>query len=164
MKPIFLAALLTATPLAAFADQALHIHDAYARSANPVTGAAFMTIENSGDVDCHLQDVSSGIAARTELHTHREEDGVMKMVHVEEGFVVPAGGTLMLARGGDHVMFLGLENSLADGDKVEISLDFGDCGIQTVEAVVDNERKPAMGHGMHGKHAQMEAGMPQSDH
>ncbi|MDB6176844.1 copper chaperone PCu(A)C [Paracoccus sp. Z330] len=150
MRPIFFATLLAAAPMTAFADEGLQIHDGYARSANPVTGAAFMTIDNLGDADCPLQNVSSDIAERTELHTHREEDGVMKMMHVEGGFVVPAGGSLDLKRGGDHVMFLGLENSLHDGDKVALQLDFGSCGIQTTELVVDNERKPTDGHGMHG--------------
>lgn len=157
MKQIFLAALIGALPFAASADQAVHVHDAYARASNPVTGAAFMTIDNLGDTECHLQGVSSDMAKRTELHTHNEVDGVMKMTHVEEGFVLPAGGSLKMQRGGDHVMFLGLNSALENGDEVVFELDLGSCGTQTVTAVVDNERKPESGHAMHGSHADMQA-------
>ncbi|MFN3527204.1 MAG: copper-binding protein, partial [Paracoccus sp. (in: a-proteobacteria)] len=41
------------------------------------------------------------------------------------------------------VMMLGLTQPLADGDVVALSLDFGDCGTQEVEAIVDNQRTAA---------------------
>ena len=90
------AALSLAAP--AFAD--IEIKDAYARAAMPnaKAGAAFMQIVNTGAEDDRLVAASSGIAKKTELHTHvGDANGVMKMVHVEEGFPIPAGSTLKLA-------------------------------------------------------------------
>ncbi|WGW03675.1 copper chaperone PCu(A)C [Tropicibacter oceani] len=151
------AALAFAAP--AFAD--IIITDAYARAAMPgaKTGAAFMVIGNDGAEADRLIDARSDIAARVELHTHiANSEGVMQMVHVEEGFEIPAEGQHLLARGGDHVMFMGLSQSLVQGESVKVTLVFEKAGEIEVEIPVDLERKPmhqGMGHGegqgmMHG--------------
>ena len=107
--------LLAATAAVAFALPAfaggIEILDAYARSSGAMaqSGAAFMTIRNSGDTDDRLIAVASDAAARVELHTHLEdENGVMRMREVDGGFAIPAGGDHILQRGGDHIMFMGL--------------------------------------------------------
>ena len=82
---------------------------------------------NSGATACTLTGVTSDVADLVELHTHKDEGGVMKMLKIDS-LTVPANGTHTLARGGDHVMFLGLRRPLADGDSVEMVLDLGDCG------------------------------------
>lgn len=137
-----LAALAVLSPAAALAQDGLTIRDAYARSANPQTGAVFLVVENHRKVDCPLTGVSSSAAEMVELHTHAEADGVMKMQKIEDGIVIPAGGEHALARGGDHVMLMGLTSPLAQGDSVSLTLDFGDCGTQQVKAAVDNDRSP----------------------
>lgn len=145
-----LAAVAVLIPASALAHDGLTVRDAYARSANPQTGAAFMVIENHRDIDCRLTGASSDAAAVVELHTHVEADGVMQMRPVEGGLAIPAGGEHALARGGDHVMLMGLTAPLADGDTVALTLDFGDCGTQQVDAPVDNDRVPAMADGHKG--------------
>ncbi|WP_425072222.1 copper chaperone PCu(A)C [Sagittula sp. S175] len=147
-------ALTLAVP--AFAE--ITIVDPYARSAGKMAkaGAAFFTIENSGDEADRLIDAKSDIAVKVELHTHKDMgDGVMKMVHVPEGFVVPANGTHALARGGDHVMFMGLKGEMNQGDTVSVTLVFEKAGEMVVEVPVDLERQDGhmmgQGHGkMHG--------------
>ncbi len=137
------AALLAAPALAE-----ITIEDAYARSASPVAkaGAAFMTLVNSGETDDRLVAASSEAAKRVELHTHKENaEGVMMMMEVEEGFPIPAGGSHTLARGGDHVMFMGLTGPWAHGDMLSVTLTFEDAGEMTVEIPVDLERQPAHG-------------------
>lgn len=134
------AALTLATP--ALAD--IKIMDPYARSSSPLAkaGAAFLVIHNTGEADDHLIDVRSDIAARTQLHTHLETgDGIVSMVHVEEGFVIPAGGKLHLQRGGNHVMFMGLTEGMAQGDSFDVTFVFRDAGEVTVTIPVDLERK-----------------------
>ena len=147
------------------AASVITVSDAHARSANPRTGAAFMTLTNSGATACTLTGVTSDVADLVELHTHKDEGGVMKMLKIDS-LTVPANGTHTLARGGDHVMFLGLRRPLADGDSVEMVLDLGDCGQVPVTVPLDNGAgagaapgmgtAPAMGHGhgmMHGRPA-----------
>lgn len=65
----------------------------------------------------------------------------MKMLRDEDGFVIPAGGSHALQRGGDHVMLMGLTAPLADGDVVPLTLDFGACGTVSVDVPVDNARQ-----------------------
>lgn len=156
MKTLTFAAIAALIPFAAAAEGALNVTDAYARGANPMAGAAFMTIENHGDADCQMIGAASDVAKMVELHTHKEEDGVMKMMRVDEGFTIPAHGSHALARGGDHVMFMGLHQPFENGQIVPVTLDFGDCGTLSLEVTVDNDRKPMMGqqmmHGGHGMH------------
>lgn len=152
MKTLCCAAALALIPLAAAADEGLTVADAYARGANPRAGAAFMVIENHRDTDCLLSAASSDVAELVELHTHKEVDGVMKMTRIEGGITIPAGGEHALQRGGDHVMLMGLKAPLQDGQVVSLSLDFGDCGTQTLDVTVDNTRMPAHGgQAMQGK-------------
>ncbi len=154
----FKSTLLVAAATLSFASPALAcshlitVEDPFARSstAMAVSGAAFMTLINNGSEDDRLIAASSDIAKRIELHTHIESaEGVMRMVHVEEGFVIPAGGSHALARGGDHVMFMGLTKPLAQGDMISLTLTFEQAGDVMVEVPVDLIRKPK--HGMKHK-------------
>lgn len=123
----------------------IEIHDAYARSASPAakTGAAFMQIVNKGDADDHLVGAASEAADMVQLHTHTESDqGVMQMVHVEDGFDLPAHDTLSLDRGGHHVMFMGLTAPWEQGDVVSVTLSFENAGDITIDVPVDLERQP----------------------
>lgn len=155
LKTTFIAALAAASlALPAFAAD-ITVKDPYARVSAMMSssGAAFMVIENAGPDD-RLIGVRSDVAEKTELHTHKEDDmGVMRMLHVEEGFALPAGGHIMMARGGHHVMFLGLTRPLQDGDTVQLTLEFEKEGDVAVTVPVDLQRKPdhgSMGHGSMG--------------
>lgn len=144
-----LAAPLALATLSAPALADIVISDAYARGALR-NGAAFMSIENTGPEGDHLIDARSDIAARVELHTHIDAgNGVMQMRHVPDGWVIPAGETHMLMRGGDHVMFMGLAAPFTDGEMVTVTLVFEKAGEITIEVPVDSTRDP-MGQGAEG--------------
>lgn len=153
LKSTVLAGLLAAaTALSAFAADIM-VMDPYARSASPtaMTGAAFMMIHNEGQTDDRLIGVASPAAKRVELHTHMEDaNGIMKMVHVEEGFSLPAGGAIMMERGGNHVMFMGLNDPFEQGEMIPLTLIFETAGEMEIEVPVDLERQP--GHGMSHDH------------
>ncbi len=118
------------------------VSDPYARfMPGGMAGAAFMVIENVGAEDDRLVDAAGTISKKVELHTHKAgSDGTMQMMHVPEGFVIPAGGSHALARGGDHVMFMGLTERPAEGDTVSVTLTFEKAGEIVVEIPVDNAR------------------------
>lgn len=144
---VFASAVALFAAMPALAD--IVVKDAYARAANTMAGAAFMVIENTGPEDDQLIDARSDVAKRVELHTHKDMgDGIMKMMHVEEGFAIPAGAEHALMRGGDHVMFMGLNGPMEQGDMVTVTLVFEKAGEIAVEIPVDLERK--QGHGMAG--------------
>lgn len=139
--------------------EGIEVHDAYVIQGMPggPTAAAFMVIHNHGGAPDRLVGVRSDIAGRTELHTHVSDDnGVMQMVEVEEGFDLPTDGEIVMERGGAHVMFMGLTAAIEDGAVVPITLVFETAGEVVVEAVVDLDRMAgdAMDHGGmdHGAH------------
>lgn len=137
-----LAALALGFALPAFAAESITITDPYARfMPGAMAGAAFMVIENHGAEDDRLVDVASDAAQKVELHTHKAgADGMMQMIHVPEGFPIPAGGSHALQRGGDHVMFMGLNERPAEGAIVSVTLTFEKAGAITVEVPVDSSR------------------------
>ena len=139
------AALTVVLSTSALAE--MTVEDAYARSSNPRAGAAFMVITNSGGSDDRLIAVKSGAAARVELHTHVEEDGIMRMMHVEDGFEIPAGGSLYLKRGAEHLMFMGLNAPFEQGATVSVTLVFQSGTEMPIEIPVDNDRMDSMAPG-----------------
>lgn len=139
--------------------QGITISDAYARSASPSakSGAAFMTISNAGPEDDRLIAARSDAAERVELHTHLiDANGVARMVEVEDGFPIPAGGSHALERGGDHVMFLGLTAPFEPGGTVPLTLVFEKAGEIALEVPVDTSRGPAQGMGQGHGHGAMQ--------
>ncbi len=142
LRPAALAALAAVLALPVQAGETIAVSDAYARfMPGGMAGAAFMVIENHGEEADRLTGVASDLAERVELHSHRTgSDGVMQMLHVTEGFEIPAGGSHALERGGDHVMFMGLTERPADGATVTVTLSFEKAGEIAVEVPVDNAR------------------------
>lgn len=122
------------------------IEDAYARASPPgaPTGAAYMVIRNEGDAADRLIGVRSDAAAMTEVHANIDAgNGVMQMRPVEDGIEIPGGGRHELARGGDHVMMMGLSSPLDDGGTVTLTLVFENAGEIEVVVPVDNARGQA---------------------
>lgn len=152
IRTLSLAAAAALFALPAVACDGFEAHDAYARVSTRMShsGAVFMTLHNHGDSACHLIGARSDVAARVELHTHiMTDDGVMQMREVEDGFMLDAGGTHELARGGDHVMLMGLHDTLEQGQTFTLTLEFADGSEATLDVPVDNERMPmnGMSHG-----------------
>ena len=143
MKTLFAAAAAVAAMALPALAQDITINDAYARSMGGMgnSGAVFFDIKNTGAESDRLVSASSDVAKMVELHTHKQDaNGVMQMLAVPEGFEVPAGGDHLLARGGDHVMLMGLTREVADGDMISLTLTFEKAGEVTVEVPVDNKR------------------------
>jgi len=141
-----IAAALAACLASPVMADGIEVHDAYAIASRPgaPTGAAFMVIDNLGGPDDRLIGARSAIAARTELHTHVEADGMMQMRQVTEGLPIPTDGQIVMARGGYHVMFLGLTEPMVDGQTVAVTLVFEIAGEVTVAVPVAHDRPGAM--------------------
>lgn len=98
-------------------------------------GAVFVTIRNAGADDA-LIGVGFEGSARAELHTHKHENGTMKMRPVAQ-ITVPAGGEVKLQPGGDHIMLMGLKSGLKAGNPHELVLIFRDAGRVPVAFAVE---------------------------
>ena len=82
----------------------------------------------------------------TELHTHINDGGVMKMRPVP-AIEIKAKGEAVLKPGSLHVMLIDLKAPMKEGDSVPITLTFDDGSSKTVDAkVVRPVPAPAMGH------------------
>ena len=97
----------------------------------PVAGG-YLTITNTGETDDTLVGVSSAAADRMEIHEMAMEGDVMQMRELADGLPIPAGGTVTLAPGGYHVMFMDLAGPLAEGDAVALTLRFAEAGEVSV--------------------------------
>lgn len=125
------------------ADEPFKVEEAYARAvgASAMAGAAFMQITNQSGQDDVLIAAKTDASAMAELHTHIENaDGVMMMREIEGGIKLAVGETAIMKRGGDHVMLMGLNNSLDNGEVVTITLTFEKAGDIVIEVPVDNDK------------------------
>lgn len=130
-------ATLSIPAVAAGTADNITVVDPYVRMAPPgaMATAAFMVLKNSGGKDAKLVKAESGVAKVTELHTHLNEGGVMKMRQVP-AIDIKAKGEAALQPGGLHVMMIDLKAPLKDGDKVAITLGFEDGSSKQIEAPV----------------------------
>ena len=134
---LFAASLLfSAGVLAGAADQ-VAVQDPYVRLAPPNAPAtgAFMVIKNNGDKDVKVVKAENPASRVTELHTHLNEGGVMKMRPVP-AIDVKAKGEAVLKPGGLHVMLIDLKAPMKEGDVVPITLTFDDGSSKQVDAKV----------------------------
>ena len=71
-----------------------------------------------------LVSASSPDANMVQIHESRIESGMMMMNEMREGLALPAGETVALAPGGNHLMLLGVQEPLVAGDTVALTLTF----------------------------------------
>lgn len=77
-------------------------------------------------------------AERAEVHTHVNDNGVMRMRKVEGGVAVAPGQTVKFAPGSYHIMLLGLKQPLKAGDRFPLTLSFEKAGQVEVQVVVQD--------------------------
>ena len=152
------AALITLGSPSAFAHEHgkmvkagnLMISGIWARSTPPTakTGAAFFVIKNTGSVDDVMIGAKGAISKKTEIHESKIQGGVMKMQHVGK-VAIPAGGTAELKPGSFHIMFMGLNGPIKEGDTFPLTLTFEQNG--EVEIMVTAIKAPKMKKMDHGK-------------
>jgi copper(I)-binding protein len=134
---LFLALLLTAPAFAGTAAEEIQVVDPWAREVPPnmTTSAGFLTMKNSGSVEHRLVAAKSPDAGMVELHTHINDNGVMRMRPVKE-MPIPAGGSTELKPGGLHLMLMKLKKQLKAGEKIPITLVFEDGSKKEIQAEV----------------------------
>jgi len=121
----FLAAAFLATATLGAQAAEITVGDPYARAVPPgqPNSAVFMTLANASKQDRALVGAESTAAGVVELHTHVNEDGMMKMRKIDK-IAIPAGQTVALKPGGLHVMLIGLKENLEPGKEVHMNLLF----------------------------------------
>jgi copper(I)-binding protein len=117
------------------------------------TGAVYLDLNNNSKHQIKLLSVNveASIASEAQLHeTFMDEDddgmdggmdaGMMQMREARDGFIIPSGSSLVFEPGGKHIMLLGLENPLSEGDKFILSFTFENNKVVRVPVVVEDAR------------------------
>ncbi|MAR93306.1 MAG: copper chaperone PCu(A)C [Pseudomonadota bacterium] len=134
MRHMLLGALLWAVSGAVLA-QDLRVSDGWVREVPPVSAntAAYFTLHNDSGQPRLLLSAQSAAATAVELHTSEEKDGMSSMRRLER-VEVPANGQVAFRPGGHHVMLIGLNGPLKQGQEVGLTLTFE--GGETLEVAL----------------------------
>jgi copper(I)-binding protein len=137
---IVAAALLAAPALAHdYTAGTLKIAHPWARATpkGAPVGGGYLSITNTGTEPDRLIGGSSPVSKQFEVHEMSMDRGVMKMRPVGGGLVIEPGKTVTLKPGGLHVMFVGLNKGLKQGEKIPATLEFAKAGKVQVEFLVE---------------------------
>ncbi len=108
----------------------VQIENPWARASLKLKGSAavFMTLTDISGQGDMLVAASSPVATTTELHIHKTVNGVMQMRPVS-ALSIPAGGSITLQPGAEHVMLIGLRIPLREGEAIPLQLVFTHSNI-----------------------------------
>ena len=128
------------------------------------SGAAYMTVKNTGAKAARLRCVSSDSAAKCQIHEMSMTGGVMRMRPVEGGLEIKAGQTVTLQPGGFHMMLTGLKAPLQEGKMLEATLQTDGGGAAQVEFPIAGVGAPGPGGAGGGAMKMQGSGMAPMSH
>jgi len=99
------------------------------------TTAAFMSIKNNTSDDDYLISAETEVAEVCEMHKMVMEGEVMRMEKLDS-VELPAGQTVVLKRGGMHLMLINLKREVKAGESITVKLKFKNANDLTVKAEV----------------------------
>jgi len=116
----------------------IQIEDPWVRAVPPNANnsAIFLDLRNESEQLRKLVKVHSEVAERVELHTTKDEDGMLRKQRLEE-VLIPALETQSFHPGGIHIMLIGLRSPLEVGGVIELELVYADQSKETISIPVD---------------------------
>ncbi|MFZ9096077.1 MAG: copper chaperone PCu(A)C, partial [bacterium] len=116
----------------------IQIEDPWVRAVPPNANnsAIFLDLRNESEQLRKLVEVHSEVAERVELHTTKDEDGMLRKQRLEE-VLIPALETQSFHPGGIHIMLIGLRSPLEVGGVIELELVYADQSKETISVPVD---------------------------
>ncbi len=116
----------------------IQIEDPWVRAVPPNANnsAIFLDLRNESGQLRKLVEVHSEVAERVELHTTKDEDGMLRKQRLEE-VPIPALETQSFHPGGIHIMLIGLRSPLEVGGVIELELVYADQSKETISIPVD---------------------------
>jgi copper(I)-binding protein len=139
-------ALVSANTLAAD----IEVRDPVIREAPPGMQvlAGYMTVVNNSQQNVVITGAESKQFGRIELHDVIMQEGMARMVQMEQ-VEVAAGKSFTFQQGAKHLMMFDPASALKAGDSVEVKLLFADGSQQLVVYQVKRLSAPAGGHQHH---------------
>ena len=96
----------------------------------------YATLINKGPAPDRLIGASIPVAATSEVHSMSMKDGVMHMERLANGLPIPAGATVVLAPGGNHLMFFKPSAPIKVGQSIKGTIVFEKAGTVPVTFAV----------------------------
>jgi copper(I)-binding protein len=91
------------------------------------TGAAYVTLINTGPSADRLLGATSPVADKIQFHKESEDNGVAQMRELQT-VEVAAGATVTFKPGDIHMMMVGLKQPLKEGQNIPLALRFEKAG------------------------------------
>lgn len=117
--------LLVGFGVVSLAQAALRTEEAFV--ATPIPGthltAVYGKFINDSNEPLCITHLSSDSSEAAEIHEQTIDDDIARMRPVEE-ITIPAHDTLILSKGGEHLMLINLRRKLRDHDEVTLTLYF----------------------------------------
>lgn len=111
----------------ATAGETVTIAEGWVKATDEGMTAAFGTLANPGATDATVTGATTAAAGEVQLHeTVDDGSGGTVMQEKAGGFTIPAGGTLALQPGGDHLMLMDVTAPIEPGAEVAVTLAFAD--------------------------------------
>jgi periplasmic copper chaperone A len=104
--------------------------------------AVFGTLTNTTGSDITLTGAATEVAGLVEIHEMAMIDGEMKMQELDGGLVIPAGQSVVLEPGGNHIMLMELSTAIEAGQEISVTLNFDGADSLTLTGIV---AKPSEG-------------------
>ena len=134
---IFSFLVLLMLSLSVYAKDVLVVRDAVVPEKPPsvTVMGGFMTIENPGNKEIRIVNISSSQFSHVEMHQTVIKDNLAKMIK-QKALIVPAKGKLELKRGSYHLMLYDPKVEFKTGDTVELVLKLHNGASQKVMAKI----------------------------
>ena len=113
--------------------------------------AGYLSITNNGSSDERLLGGSVEFAGKVSVHEMKMNNGVMKMRPIEGGLVIPAGETVVLKPGAEHLMFMKLKEPMLEGEMRSVTLTFENSGTVELMFPVGDLTGGETDHSSHGE-------------
>jgi len=98
--------------------------------------ALFLTIQNNTSTPDMLLRAESDVAEMVQIHLSEVDANGVASMHEVAGVEIPANGIAELKPGSYHVMLMGLNKEIKEGNMIEFTLVFQHAGSITIEAPV----------------------------
>tara|TARA_R110002167_G_scaffold126558_6_gene307368 strand:- start:407 stop:832 length:426 start_codon:yes stop_codon:yes gene_type:complete len=132
-------ALISVSILLSFTIQAaVQVESAWVRLLPPMSKMTAAYMKLTSDQDDRLISVSSDLAKVVEIHQSKMEGGVMSMQEIGS-LALPKDETVELKPQSYHLMVMGLQEVLQEGDEYAFTLEFEHAEKLTIQVPV---RKP----------------------
>ncbi|GAA0205281.1 copper chaperone PCu(A)C [Glutamicibacter creatinolyticus] len=118
---------------------AVTVTDPWAKAAEKGMSAAFGTLRNDSDQPVELEAVVDQEHGNTlQIHEMAGQGTDAVMQQIEGALQIPAGQSVELAPGGNHIMFMDLKQPLVPAEVATLRLEFADGSSKDVQFPIRN--------------------------